>query len=341
MGLLLKGMALFAGCTLMLSSCNKDDDDNNGGGGSNVAGNSTSLVKDGKMLLTSIDHNDGSYTYTTVFAYDERLRPVYAKDSYGDYHFYIDYKTGKITYDGIENLSVSFNKNGYITKIQGSWNYNDEDGIVRGSLSYTFSYDKSGHLISANVTGEEYEKDDYETYYYKVIGKSVSTWSNGNLMKVENNYVVYDEKGNIEEKGEETQTYTYSEKTNKYKQYGIDTDIFYQVGLLGVGSEMLPLTMSYSYVDEDEDGIKKGDGSRSYEFKLKENGSINTQTIKYSYSKYPSTYKFNYTPTDEYDPELTRAGLSSYKAKSEKADNKKHLINLLKKRRMHKHIEKN
>lgn len=333
----------------MLSSCNKDDDDNNGGGGSNVAGNSTSLVKDGNVLLTSVDDEDGQ----TVFKYDEKLRPVYAYDYYYDYAykeeytydlFFIDYKTGKIKVEGDEGF-VSFNDKGYITKIQTSWNYTEnEDGhkyVYRGSMTTVFKYDGNGHLISMDGTGEDYTEYDGYKEYEKGGGKAILTWNNGNLTKMETNSEYRDEKGNVIEKSNLVETFAYSDKINKHKQY---FDSFYNndyyfwyVGLLGVGPEKLPLTYHSKEVYErkgevNENGEEKFEREQFYEaeFTLNENGSINTETWTDTETSWSWIAKYNYTPIDEYKPGQTKALVSPYKTKSTTTGKGKHIRNLLK-----------
>lgn len=332
--ILLFGMALFAGSTLMLSSCS-DDDDN----GSNVAGNESALVKEGELLLTSISGDE-----SIAFTYDDQLRPVLAYENDGYYEdgydelFFIDYKTGKISLWGeLEGLSISFNAKGYIEKIQGSWNYKEDGDVYRGSMTQVCKYDGSGHLIGAETNSEEYEEYDDEKEYEKGVSKVVLTWSNGNLMKTETNSVWYDEKGGIEESSNIVQTFTYGDDINKYKQhpgiYGCDDYCyFFLVGLLGVGPEKLPLTY-YSEETEEYDGKKyEYEDSWKVQFTLNENGSIDTETwFDIENNRTVRTFKFNYIPVDEYKPEQTRALLSPYMPKSTITGRGKNIRNLLKK----------
>lgn len=333
--ILLFGMTLFAGCTLMLSSCGDDDDDNNGGGGSNVAGNESALVKEGNVLLTSID----GY-HPIAFTYDDQLRPVSAYESDGYYEdgydemFFIDYKTGKITLWGeLEGLSVSFNANGYVTKIQGSWNYTEDGEVYRGSMTQICNYDNSGHLISAETNNEEYEEYDGRKDYEKSVAKVVLTWNNGNLTKTETNSVWYDEKGGIEENNSIVQTFTYGNSINRYRQYpgmyGEDNELLY-VGLLGVGPEKLPLAYYSKEVYEYNGRKEEYESSWSAEFTLNENGSIDTETwTDTEKNEALRTAKFNYTPADGYKPKKTRALLSPYMSKSATGKGK-NVRNLLK-----------
>lgn len=335
--ILLFGMALFAGCTLMLSSCSgDDDDDDNGGGGSGVTGNESALVKEGKVLLTSID----GYR-PMAFTYDEQLRPVSAYESDGYYEdgydemFFIDYNTGKITLWGeLEGLSVSFNAKGYITKIQGSWNYTEDGDVSRGSMTQICNYDDSGRLVSMETNDEEYEEDGVHKDYERSVAKVVFTWSDGNLTKTETNSVWYGENGSIEETNSFVQTFTYGNSINRYRQYpevfGDDNELL-TVGLFGVGPEKLPLTYYSKEVSEYSGHKYEYESSWNGQFTLNENGSIDTET--WTDTEKNGTvrmYKYNYTPTDGYKPEKTRAFVSPYMLKST-TDKGKKIRNLLKK----------
>lgn len=319
-------MAVMA-CAGFSACSDDDDDDNNGGGSSNVTGNESALVKDGKMLLTSITVGDYE---TTTLGYDDKLRPVYVNEEYYDDiepKFSIDYNTGKITIeDDYENLSVSFNSKGYVTKIQGSWKEEDDEYYQDyGTISWTYSYDGSGHLVGV-------DKNDTEEGE-KIVGKIVLTWENGNLMKVEDNEVFYDDKGNVEEKNSYIQTFTYGNQINKYKQfpevYGDDEEyMLFIAGLLGVGSEKLPLTCTSLEIDEYDGYTHKYENSVTSEFTLNEDGTIDTETwFDSATGSRNKTSKFNYTPTDEYKTGQTRTWFSPDMAKSKttaKGNRKRH-----------------
>lgn len=297
--------------TTALTSCGSDDDDdnnnnNNGGGGSSVTGNNSSLVKDGNILLTSITNSRKQETYTYTFAYDELLRPISAKTTYSfneveDVMFTIDYNTGKILYNNIGYVSVSFNSNGYINKIQGSWN--------GGSQLTTASYDNNGHVIGIERVHESYEEDGN---YEKKVSKSILTWENGNLTKRETNSIW---SGKIQGSEKYTETFTYSNIPNKYKQfcfvyaYGkTDTEMI-MTGLYGVGPNMLPQT-------EHSLGISEGhketyESNWRLEFTQNENGTINTEKqIDSQDGHIRIDAQYHYTPANEYKASGTRAAVT-------------------------------
>lgn len=303
--------------TTALTSCGSDDDDdnnnnNNGGGGSSITGNNSSLVKDGNILLTSITDNKDQETYT--FEYDELLRPISSlltTSSYQEYYYLIDYKSGKFGY-GLENqnYTVSFNSMGYITKVQGS--YKDEDYSV--SMSMTYNYDNSGHIISSEGTAETNESYNGVTHYEKTIAKGTATWENGNLIKLETYDTEYDKSGKVIESNLLTETFTYGNTANRYRQFFriLDDDqLLFMTGLQGVGPEKLPQT--HQSLEIAEYNGHKDTYSYSYtsEFTLNADGSINTE--KWTDSNNGQTYidaQYNYTPVNEYKASGTRAAVT-------------------------------
>ena len=299
--LLMFGMGLLAGCTLTLSSCSDDDDDNDGAG---VAGNGSALVKDAKVLLTSVSnsYNNNDYHEKYSFKYDDKFRVISAREGGEDELFFINYGTGKITMWGdVENLSISFNSKGYITKIQGSYDFNEDGETEKGTINMTYSYDNSGHLVNAEANNELWD----EEYYEKTVSKNILTWENGNLTKLEMKENAYDANDG-EENYTYIQTFTYGNQPNKYKQYIMAVEeadyAFFTAGLLGVGSEKLPVTEYWVETEENKGSVTyKNENSYNGEFTLNEDGTINTETWINSHGG-TDTYKYNYTATDNYEP---------------------------------------
>lgn len=269
------GIAL-ALCSIAFSSCGDDEEENSGG--SNPGGPSVTFSD---KLLTQA----GQY----IFHYDEKKRcNVVETYDYYDGPFKeveIDYSDNSVYFDSEGmGMKVAFNQKGYITKLSGSWNENEEGEVSSGSLSISFTYDKSNHITSTTLTSDEKEIYEGIEFKYSGTGKSTYTWSNDNLVNITTKYVDY-------ENGEKSETIdkydiTYNEgMENKTRQipvvlsyYLIDYDISSVaiVGLFGVGPKNLPEIIINEYT-EDGESYEPYETNVSYE--LNSDGTIKSENI--------------------------------------------------------------
>lgn len=335
--ILLFGMSLFVGSMLTLSSCSSDDDDNNGGGGASSAGKENPLVKNGNVLLTSLERGDYGESESYTFTYDEQLRPLsayYYYDDDEDDGFRFDYQTGKMSIYDQEGLSVSFNDKGYITKISGSWEDKGDGYVYRGKTTQIYKYDNNNHLVSFEESAEYHDEEDGEKWDEKSTSNLVLTWENNNLIKTETNSEFSGDDGTG--KYNFVQTFTYSDKANKYRQFpgilGADF-LLSLVGLCGVGPEKLPSAYASTELEE---GIEYGkeykyeyQHSWNIAYSLNENGSIDTETSTDEDGR-TVKYKFNYASVDGYTPDKARASYSPYMSKTKTVGKGKKIRNLLK-----------
>lgn len=271
-----------AACVCTFTSCS-DDDEN----GSAPSGPTTTF--EGK-LLTQV----GNYE----FDYDNNGRCTSVSSTYGEY-VKIDYAKNKITLDdGDQEMSVSFNSKGYITKMSGSWNENYEGESYKGNGSISFGYDGNGHMTEQNSSSKETGSYDGESYSFSGTSTVSCKWNGGNLVSAT---ARYDENEDGEKSWySEDYTATYDETlNNKAKQFPmVFTDLFGDdmyllalVGMFGVG----PTSMPAKVVCTEKDNY----GSNSeYEttvtFDLNADGTINWErlngtTYNYSYMGYSSS----------------------------------------------------
>lgn len=312
-----------------LASCSNDDDgddEGNGNGGSannapgtNAPGTNTPLINEGKLLLTKVNviGSDGEIDGSINMEYDSNRRAHRCYKNYDNESediFVIDYANGKITLYGDEPISasISFNNNGYITNIKGTWD-DTEDGVrYYGSEDVSFTYSQDGHLTEVNIIGEDHG-GEWESG--KEISKITYTWDNGNLLSVKDYTTWYNEDGSIDEIDESITEYTYGEQGNRFKQYtagtsDVDDEPFLVIGMCGVGPAMLPVGRKYSSKYIYNGMTHEHSYSYTYTYTLNENGSINTETETYSdNTSYSSseTYAFVYTSSDSYTPTKTTA----------------------------------
>lgn len=292
-------LAMMVVCAMTLTACGDDDDDNSEGGSSTSVDNP--LVNEGGVLLTSISDQYNSWSPDTYYMYyDEKLRPYrYCWGAGNDEEEYlvIDYDNGKISmpdWSGATNLSMSLNSKGYITKIKGSWNTTDDGEQMTGSMEWSASYDKEGHLTEMTINQEEKYGEDV----YKSNSKTTLSWNDGK-------WISYKSESTWIEEGYTgfstmTSTFTYGTQPNKYKQYpgmfsANDEGGLFAMGLFGIGPNMLP-TASNEVETEESDGEKyehKHNGTVT--FTLNSNGSIDTETWS---SETGSTEKFTFGYTD-------------------------------------------
>lgn len=287
---------------MSFTACSDDDED--GGNGGSASGVNNPLLNEGNMLLTSISRSneynaDDPDIYK--YSYDEKLRPYKAEEN-DEISFTIDYDKGKIIdwdYGSASNLSVSFNSKGYITKVNGSWDYTEDGERENGSMEFIASYDKDGHLTEV-ATNEEFH---YEDGSEKEVSKITFEWKNGCLMSIRDNSVYDDEESTS------TRTFTYGDQKNKFRQFpGIlsaDGGEFFAVGLFGVGPELLPITQQ----EVEKEGPHEDISTGSATYTLNANGSIDTEnwTNQGGYDGSIWKFVFGYTASNAISASKTRS----------------------------------
>ncbi len=156
--------------------------------------------------------------------------------------------------DNNEGLTytASLNDMGYISSMK--------TGSQGFSASYSFSYDKQGHLLKITGQGKDYDE--------VFSGTWTQTWSDGNLTRCS---VSSDE-------GTYNASFTYGNYVNQQHQffytvtpYDEITSGLYAAGLLGVTSDKLPIEVQQS---GDEYGMEKA----TFSYTFNEDGTIKTQT---------------------------------------------------------------
>lgn len=290
-------LLLACGTVFSFTSCS-DDDDNEGG--SESFANSSSLVKDAKVLLTNVKIADGWNLY---FDYDESFRPIASGDEDGE-DWRIDYNAGKIylisSFGDNTAFSCTFNGKGHMTSLKGTWNVkDDEDGEVyssKGSINVSLTYDGEGHQLKTNGTfNEEYTEYGYTGKYNDKIVQTY-TWKDGNLMSMV-------EKTETTEDGEtetytETVTISYGNQDNKYRQnpivFGWDEEYSLRsAGVLGIGSAKLAV----SFKEIDDETYDQAEAT----YNLNPDGTIAVEDWKGYYH-----FELSYTPISSYKPASAR-----------------------------------
>lgn len=300
---------LFA--TLLTSTsfvaCSSDDDNENGNGNGNVSSVETPLQKEGKLLLSGINSGD---VYNLTFEYDDQLRPtgcyVLDEGEY-DYEFKIDYDKGIMEWDD-NILTASFNDKGYITKLKCDYSEIEDGDKYDWKIEHNYTYDKEGHLIK--FIFECNNKYQGEDIYGTDIDKQtvVFTWENGNLVSCTGTEVEQNNhNGQVENISSKwSQTFTYGNQPNKFKQYIEITDDEAGTmlsGILGVFSEKLPITLKETYTSNSD---TYGEYSDHYEYKgsftLNADGSINTETWTNNDGTPYVSFAYHYTSIDQNAP---------------------------------------
>lgn len=263
-------------------SCSDDDDDNEqGGAGSGAPSTSVGVVNPSSGLrLRKVGYM--VYNYSD----DGRLKSVADGN---DPWIEMRYEPNQIvvTFGGDmdedkEVYNVSYNENGYISKLIDSGSERNEDKGINYSWNETveLTYDGEGHLIKISGAGTENgEEDGYSWNETSTLSCDFS-WDGGYLKNI-----VMSEVAKCSENGrtyEENESYVYTfeyeeDFYNKFKQYGtfVNKLAFWDaiidlahVGLLGNGPDYLPSKMTtnnrgYEYTD-------------TYNYTFNEDGSLKT-----------------------------------------------------------------
>lgn len=272
-------------------SCSDDDGGSSGGGnpdapGKGTGSNTSGLLKDGNILLQSLNGNR--------FFYDDLNRLITCQYGYFDINF--DYENNKIIMNGDENwvYNVSFNGDGCITKINGRSYWEDGEDYYESSSVVNLSYDSQGHLTKLTEEGTYKEVYDGETEKWNIKLSASYKWSSGKLVKITQTGT----DGEADMKYEAT--INYGNTANPYKQIPasfIDIDLFNSeaifdpyfacTGLYGKGPDVLPSSLVYEGYDK-EPGYKETHKTEcTYRYTMNSsNGAIQNEawTEKESYS---------------------------------------------------------
>ena len=290
-------------------SCSDDDGGSSGGGnpdapGKGTGSNTSGLLKDGNILLQSLNGNR--------FFYDDLNRLITCQYGYFDINF--DYENNKIIMNGDENwvYNVSFNGDGCITKINGRSYWEDGEDYYESSSVVNLSYDSQGHLTKLTEEGTFKEVYDGETEKWNIKLSASYKWSSGKLVKITQTGT--DGECDMEYEA----TINYGNTANPYKQIPasfIDIDLFNSeaifdpyfacTGLYGKGPDVLPSSLVYEGYSE-EPGYKETVKTEcTYRYTMNSsNGAIQNEvcTEKFSYSdtegdndSYTSDDNFSYT----------------------------------------------
>ena len=278
--------AFVATISFSLVSCTGDDEPKDSGDshGSGCQNANKAIIKFDGDFLTSI--TEGSRVQNITYDNEGRISEIsriYGGREYSLFKF--DYNNCSFTSEDpdadYDKGSISFNEDGYISKITCYDNGEDDYGIWDCELNMTFAYNASGHLSELSFTEEIIYQDDEEN------GESVESytsvckfhWENGNLVRI-NETQTDKEDGKTIRKFTEEYVFTYSNLQNTFNQFpfciydeitnnwwGDAEKIFAFIGLMGKGTVNLPEEMNshtsndYTYHDK-------------YQYKLNSNGSI-------------------------------------------------------------------
>ncbi len=304
-GVALVATVLGAGFT----ACSDDDDDDNGNGSSSSSSNKVSIITNNngeELLLTSVLSSDN---YDDMhFKYDTQGRCTYIGHDDAEHVYTISYNPYKIAGSygngGTEKINLSFNDEGYVTKIASTYTHTMEDGRIENEDgTFILSYE-DGHLTKASLsvdwemTGQSSRNSCTTTY------TATLTWKDNNMTKLSFSFdELYNNGDNRQEEG--TCTYEYSDTKNDCKQHTIASiysygcydlyflETFAFVGYIGKGTAYLPKSMEYDVKETyDEDGYRGEESwTDSYSFNYTKNsdGTISTEkafgdTYTYSYS---------------------------------------------------------
>lgn len=185
---------------------------------------------------------------------------------------------------GTQIYSVKYNDRGYITVFDPDY---EEDGYATSEKN-SFNYDSEGHMSSCSLYGVIDRIKDGERLYLDWNLKVTFDWKDGLLQ-----YMTFDgEETENETKSSVFYKYKYSydaDFPNKYKQWGIyqgfptvgDSYFFLPfIGLMGIGPDRLPSSMTYI----DKDNQADPDHKWNFRFTFNEDGSMATMAgFEFSY----------------------------------------------------------
>jgi uncharacterized lipoprotein YehR (DUF1307 family) len=271
-------MAVMIAMTISVSFVSCDNDDDNGSSGvDNVSALTGIIDKESGLRLKSFSSRELHYSDDGV------LESITYSDDDMEEQYTFDYPANKIIETwkisdgetGTQFHSVKYNNQGFITLLDTEY---EEDNYAISEKN-SFNYDSEGHLSSCSLYGVIDRIKDGERLYLEWNYKVTFDWKDGLLQ-----YLTFDgEETENETKSSGSYKYKYyydADYPNKYKQWGIyhgfpsvgDTYFFLPfIGLMGIGPDRLPSSMTYIDSDNQEDPDKW-----NFRFTFNEDGSLAT-----------------------------------------------------------------
>lgn len=322
-------MMAFAAMSLCMFSCGDDDEEGGGGnGGGSGSGNTSAGVLDhaSDTRITKA----GDFT----FIYDEKGR-LSSVSKYGETRFELTYNPNRWTsgYDEMEEASVSYNGNGYLSAMKSTFDWTEEEGTkwetrVSGTASVNFSYDGSGHVTGATSTSKETVKDDEGTRTYDTNVKITVTWKSNMLTKVvlSGKEVKKSAEGTENDVWTETYNFTYDKSVlldneNKHHQYvhsiadWMDSfEALAYVGIMGRGPLYLPNAGEETEVETDDGETDEDYDSYTYSYSFNSNGSVRSCSVRRNGNSYGDNYSYSYETIgdDDYNSRSFTSTRSSF-----------------------------
>ena len=272
--------------TMSVSFVSCDDDDNGSNGVDNASALTGIIDQESGLRLKSFSSRELHYSNNGV------LESVTASYDNMEDQFTFDYPANKIIETwkytngetGTQIYSVKYNDRGYITVFDTDY---EEDGYATSEKN-SFNYDSEGHMSSCSLYGVIDRIKDGERLYLDWNLKVTFDWKDGLLQ-----YMTFDgEETENETKSSVFYKYKYSydaDFPNKYKQWGIyqgfptigDSYFFLPfIGLMGIGPDRLPSSMTYI----DKDNQADPDHKWNFRFTFNEDGSMATMAgFEFSY----------------------------------------------------------
>ena len=257
--LLLGGLSLFTACS--------DDDDEKGGGQPATPEIGPGGTNSGARL-TSISKDWGAATYIQ-YNEDGTVQRIFEAGDDGEAYDWIamTYNPFRMETEEMGELKdISFNQNGYLTHYSAEDNYIDEedDYWEKYKEDWRFSYNGNGNLTKIVGTYSYNGVEDGESYSGHGTCNTTYNWSNGNVTQIKIVYNGFDEDGSW--MTENTYDIEYTDEINKYQQYviglyDIDADNgldekFEPIGWLGKWTKNYPASYEHKRVEEESDGEK-------------------------------------------------------------------------------------
>ena len=280
--------------TLGFAACGGDDDDEGGGAsGSDVEAGVITDTDGNKLYITSADwmrfDYDSNWQLTgwgddDYFYFDVSYNPLYMEGHYLE---------GGSTEATTIFSNFSINSDGYITKMSYSDNFSSSDESSSQTGTFSLTYNSSGQLTKMVTSGSYKETYEGESYSGSGTSTVTFTWSNGILTSWTSSY---SGSGYTET---ETATFDYGsyEYTNSTKQYTNSTAewnwgdycAFPWLGYIGVGPTYLPVSATYTWVEEEDGETYSDTYTEKYSYGFNDNGTVKWENwagdmVYYTYS---------------------------------------------------------
>ena len=267
--------------TVATSSCGSDIDEENIGNFTDADGNTFKITR------------MGQYYYN----YDAQGRLTSFSNGEDQYNFDKDMNI-VANYSGIEyaDIKVSYNSKGYIVKLTGKSDYDDED--EQGTLKVTMNISYSGnHLTSIKTEYRDEWRDEDGKHYEEENTTTKLTWQNDQLTEYQTEEQhKHDDGENHTDKTSCVFAYNKTDAVNPLQQPFLamfeqiqEFEEFLEplglIGLFGSGPAIFPTAYEcYDIISETQHGARLG---RALSYDLNSNGTINTEYIggvRYGYS---------------------------------------------------------